>query len=79
MEVIRQFNTPAALFPGKSVIGQFNTPAALFPGKSPVPIGYEAGGPQSRSGLCAPAGCRLPAVQPVVRRYANWDMPAPLD
>jgi hypothetical protein len=33
------------------VSGQLHYPAALPPGKDPpVPIGYEMGGPQSRSG-----------------------------
>jgi hypothetical protein len=64
------------------VSGRLHAPAALPPGKQPPePIGKE-GGPQSRSGRCeeekalAPAGNQTPAIQPVVRRYTDWAIPA---
>jgi hypothetical protein len=61
------------------VSGQLHAPAALPPGeKPPVPIGQEAGwAPEPVSKLwsteisLAPAGNRIPAVQPVARRYTN--------
>jgi hypothetical protein len=61
------------------VSGQLHVPAALPPGKEPpVPIGYEGGWPQSRSGRggeeknSKPSpGIEPPIIQPVVGRYTD--------
>jgi hypothetical protein len=54
----------------------FDAPVAIAPGKeSPIPIGYETGWPQSRSGrygaenIMSPTGNQTPSVQPVAHRY----------
>jgi hypothetical protein len=63
------------------VSGQLHAPAALSPGKeSLVPIGQEAGGPQSRSGqggeekIPSPrreSNTRTPIVQPLAQHYTD--------
>jgi hypothetical protein len=63
------------------VSGQLHAPAALPPGKGPpVPIREgDRRAPESvwtlwRKDKSCTAGNRIQAVQPVARRYTDWDM-----
>jgi hypothetical protein len=65
--------------------GQLHSLAALSPGKAlPCVSCRRLGGPQSRSGRygenknLSPAGNRIPAAQPVARRYTDWAIPYPV-
>jgi hypothetical protein len=64
------------------VSGQLHSPAAFSPRKEPpYPSDRRLGGPQSRcveEKNIAPAGNRIPALQPLGRRYADWAIPTPI-
>jgi hypothetical protein len=64
------------------VRGQIHAPGTSPPGKEPQYTLDRLGGPQSQSGRCGveknflPCRELKPSVQPVVRRYTDWAIPA---